>query len=265
MSTTPRGRFAGKVALVTGGASGIGRAVVRRLDEEGCTAVAVADLDEAGAREVAASCRSASAEALDVSDPSAVDLVVDRIVAEHGQLDVVVHAAGVDDPESKEAIHRAGAAGEPVDVLGSASLDAWRRIMAVNLDGTFHVLRAAARVMVPQRSGAVVTVSSSAAFDTLTGYGPYAASKAGAQALSQSAAKELAAFGIRVNVVAPGPVDTPMAARTPAGLRQVMADSGARDYASPEELADNICYLASPGASNVIGAVLLSNDGRFTV
>jgi 3-oxoacyl-[acyl-carrier protein] reductase len=99
----------------------------------------------------------------------------------------------------------------------------------------------------------------------LTGYGAYAASKAGAQALSQSAAKELAPFGIRVNVVAPGPVNTPMATRTPDGLRRTMADSGGRGYASPDELADNICYLASPGASNVIGVVLLSNGGRFTV
>jgi len=70
---------------------------------------------------------------------------------------------------------------------------------------------------------------------------------------------------VRVNIVAPGPVDTAMAGRTPAGLRQSMAESGARDYAAPEELADNICYLASPGAANVVGAVLLSNGGRFTV
>ena len=112
--------------------------------------------------------------------------------------------------------------------------------------------------------GAIVTVSSSAAFDTLVGYGPYAASKAGAQALSQAAAKELAAFGVRLNVVAPGPVDTPMAGRTPAGLRQVMTAPGVRGYASPEEIADNICYLAGPGAANVVGAVLLSNGGRFT-
>jgi 3-oxoacyl-[acyl-carrier protein] reductase len=265
MSASQPGRFAGQVALVTGGGSGVGRAVVRRLDAEGCTTVVVADLDEAGAKDVAAGHRSASAQALDVSDPDAVDAVVDMIVAEHGRLDVVVHAAGVDDPASKATIHRAQADGQPVDVLRFVSDQAWRRLMSVNLDGTFHVLRAAARVMLPQGSGAVVTVSSSAVFDTVTGYGPYAASKAGAQALSQSAAKELAAFGIRVNVVAPGPVDTPMATRTPAGLRQAMADSGPRGYASPDELADNICYLASAGASNVVGAVLLSNGGRFTV
>jgi len=258
-------RFAGKVAVVTGGASGIGAAVVRRLDAEGCALVVVADVDENGAAEVARACPSARTHRVDVSVPADVEGAMDWAMAEHGRVDVVVHAAGVDDPESKAAIARSREAQESVDVLRLVSDQAWRRLMAVNLDGTFHVLRAAARVMVPQGSGAIVTVSSSAAFDTLTGYGPYAASKAGAQALSQAAAKELAAFGVRVNIVAPGPVDTPMAGRTPAGLRQAMTSPGARGYAAPEEIADSICYLASPGASNVVGAVLLSNGGRFTV
>jgi 3-oxoacyl-[acyl-carrier protein] reductase len=258
-------RFAGKVALVTGGASGIGAAVVRRLAAEGCAAVVVADLDEAGAAELARSRPSVRPSRVDVSVAAEVEAAVDRAVATHGQLDVVIHAAGVDDPESKAAINQSRESGEPVDVLRTLSDHAWRRLMSVNLDGTFHVLRAAARVMVPRRSGAIVTVSSSAVFDTLTGYGPYAASKSGAQALAQAAAKELAAFGVRVNIVAPGPVDTPMAGRTPAGLRQAMTAPGVRAYAAPEEIADSITYLASPGASNVVGAVLLSNGGRFTV
>jgi 3-oxoacyl-[acyl-carrier protein] reductase len=264
MNSEPQ-RFAGKVALVTGGASGIGAAVVRRLDAEGCALVVVADVDEHGAGSVARACPSVRTHRVDVSVASDVEGAMDRAMAEHGRVDVVVHAAGVDDPESKAAIARSREAQEPVDVLRLVSDKAWRRLMSVNLDGTFNVLRAAARVMVPQGSGAIVTVSSSAVFDTLTGYGPYAASKAGAQALSQAAAKELAAFGVRVNTVAPGPVDTPMAGRTPAGLRQAMTAPGVRGYAAPEEIADSICYLASPGASNVVGAVLLSNGGRFTV
>jgi 3-oxoacyl-[acyl-carrier protein] reductase len=265
MSTTPGARFEGKVALVTGGGSGIGAAVVRQLDAEGCAVVVVADLDEKGAVEVAASCRSGDARPVDVADAADVDRLLDAVLSQHGQLDVVVHAAGVDDPESKAAMSACREAGEPLDVLRQTTDSTWRRLMAVNLDGTFHVLRASARAMVPRRTGAIVTVGSSAAFDTLTGYGPYAASKAGAQALSQAAAKELAPFGIRVNVVAPGPVDTPMAGRTPAQLRQDLSSSDGFGYASAEELADNICYLASPGASNVVGAVLLSNGGRFTV
>jgi 3-oxoacyl-[acyl-carrier protein] reductase len=258
-------RFAGRVALVTGGASGIGAAVVRRLAAEGCDAVVIADLNKDGATEIAFDWPTVRPASVDVSQAFDVDAVVDETVAEFGRLDVVVHAAGVDDPESKALLNQARANGRPVDALRHVSDQTWRRLMSVNLDGTFHVLRAAARVMVPRGSGTIVTIGSSAAFDTLTGYGPYAASKAGAQALTQAAAKELIAFGVRVNAVAPGPVDTPMASRTPDGLRQEMTAPGLLGYAAPEEIADSICYLASPGASNVVGAVLLSNGGRFTV
>lgn len=258
-------RFAGMVALVTGGASGIGAAVVRRLAAEGCDVVVIADLDQAGAERIVADWPTVRSAVVDVSSAVEVDAAIDATAAEHGRLDVVVHAAGVDDPASKALLHAARAAGSHVDALRSVSDATWRRLMSVNLDGTFHVLRAAARVMVPRRSGAVVTVSSSAAFDTLTGYGPYAASKAGAQALAQAAAKELIAFGVRVNTIAPGPVDTPMASRTPEGLRREMTGPGVLGYASPEEIADSICYLAAPAAANVVGAVLLSNGGRFTV
>jgi 3-oxoacyl-[acyl-carrier protein] reductase len=256
--------FAGKVALVTGGASGIGAAVVRRLDAEGCALVVVADVDAEKASYVARSCRNARPERVDVSEPAGIEAALDRAVADHGRVDVVVHAAGVDDPESKAAIARSHETQGPVDVLRGFPDASWRRLMAVNLDGTFHVLRAAVRAMRPRRSGAIVTIGSSAGFDTLVGYPAYAAAKAGVHALSQSVAKEVIAHGIRVNTVAPGPVDTPMAARTPAAVREALAASGAVGFATPEQLADTICYLASPGAANVVGAVLLSNGGRFT-
>jgi 3-oxoacyl-[acyl-carrier protein] reductase len=244
-------RFTGAVALVVGGGSGIGAAVSRRLASEGATVV-IADL--AGA-----------AVQVDVADPAAVDRVFAQVVDEHGRVDVVVVTAGVDDPVAKEEIGAAAAAGRPVDVLATLGDARWRRVLSVNLDGTFHVLRAAARVMVSQRSGSIVLTGSSAAFDTLVGYPHYAASKAGVHALAQAAAKELAPHGVRVNVVAPGPVDTPMAGRTPAAVRQSLIGSAATGYATADQIADNILYLASPGASNVVGAVLLSNGGRFTV
>lgn len=258
------GRFADQVALVTGGGSGIGAAVARRLAAEGCAEVHVADLDEAGAKAVAREV-GGRGHRVDVTDPAAVDALVEQVVATSGALDVVVHTAGVDDPEAKASILQAQESGEPVDVLTGLSDARWRRAISVNLDGTFHVLRAAVRAMRAQGRGAIVTVGSSAAFDTLVGYPHYAASKAGVHALSQAVAKEVIAHGIRVNTVAPGPVDTPMAARTPAAVRKKMEASGAIGYATPEQLADNICYLASHGAANVIGAVLLSNGGRFTV
>jgi 3-oxoacyl-[acyl-carrier protein] reductase len=261
-STT--GRFAGQVALVTGGGSGIGAAVVRQLVAEGAKQVHVADVQGDNAKQVAAAV-GAVPHTVDVTDAAAVDRLVEQVVADGGWLDVVVHTAGVDDPQAKAWILEAGERGEPVDVLSRLGDEGWRRVMAINLDGTFHVLRAAVRAMRPQGKGAIVTVGSSAAFDTLVGYPHYAASKAAVHALCQSVAKEAIAFGIRVNTVAPGPVDTPMAGRTPAAVRKAMEATGAVGYATPEQLADNICYLASPGAANVVGAVLLSNGGRFTV
>lgn len=258
------GRFTGKVALVTGGGSGIGAAVVRQLAAEGCARVHVADVDADNAASVAQQAGGES-HAVDVTDASAVNALVEGVVAASGALDVVVHTAGVDDPQAKAWLLEARESGEAVDVIGRLSDEGWHRVMSVNLDGTFHVLRAAVQAMRPQGRGAIVTVGSSAAFDTLVGYPHYAASKAGVHALSQAVAKEAIAYGIRVNTVAPGPVDTPMASRTPAAVRQAMEATGAIGYATPEQLADNICYLASPGAANVVGAVLLSNGGRFTV
>lgn len=258
------GRFEGQVALVTGGGSGIGAAVVRRLAAEGCSQVHAADVNGDNAAQVAAGVGGV-AHTVDVTDARAVDRLVEGVTRDGGRLDVVVHTAGVDDPQAKAWLLEATESGDPVDVVSRLTDEGWRRVMAVNLDGTFHVLRASVRVMRPQGGGAIVTVGSSAAFDTLVGYPHYAASKAGVHALTQSVAKEAIAFGVRVNTVAPGPVDTPMAARTPASVRKAMEATGAIGYATPEQLADNICYLASPGAANVVGAVLLSNGGRFTV
>ncbi len=263
MSDLIQDRFKGNIAVVIGGGSGIGAAVSRRIAGEGATTYVV-DVNAENAKNVAAEFNGHHA-AVDVANSASVDDLFDGVVKENGRVDVVINTAGVDGPEAKVGMLKAQETGEPIDVLRHLTDEHWYRIMKINLDGTFFVLRAAARVMIPQKSGSIVTVGSSAGFDTLTGYAHYSASKAGVHAVAQSAAKELAAFGIRVNVVAPGPVNTPMATRTPDSLRKQMADSGAIGYAEPEEIADNILYLASPGASNVIGAVLLSNGGRFTV
>lgn len=263
-TTRAQARFEGAVAVVTGGASGIGAAVARQLATEGARRVHAVDLAAEAARTVATEIGGV-AHGVDVADPDAVQALFDEVVAEDGRVDVVVHAAGIDDPVAKARILEAAESGEPVDVLTRVDDATWRRVHAVNLDGTFHVLREAVRVMRPGGGGAIVTVGSSAGFDTLVGYPHYASSKAAVHALSQSVAKEVVHFGIRVNTVAPGPVDTAMAARTPESVRKRMNEGSAFGYATAEQLADNILYLASDQATNVVGAVLLSNGGRFTV
>ncbi|MFF3573594.1 SDR family NAD(P)-dependent oxidoreductase [Nocardia jiangxiensis] len=258
-------QFEGKIAVVTGAGSGIGAATARLLAQRGAAAVYLCDINADAAARNAAGIGVGHPVGLDVADSARVREMFDTAVAEQGRVDVVVHAAGVDDPKSKQWIYEAAERNEPVDVLTRLDDADWRRVMTINLDGTFFLLREAVRVMRGTGGGAIVTVGSSSAFDTLTGYPHYSASKAGVHALSQAVAKEVAPLGIRVNTVAPGPVDTGMAARTPAHLRAAMNDGPTRGYATAEELADNILYLASAGAANVVGAVLLSNGGRFTV
>jgi len=255
--------FAGKVALVTGGGSGIGAAVCRRLDAAGAD-VAVLDLDEDAAKAVAGDLRCGRSKVVDVSDPTQVDRAVDETVREFGALDVVVHAAGIDDPIAKQRIADALVQGGAPDVTAALDDVTWRRMLSVNLDGTFHVLRAAVRAMLPRGSGAIVAVGSSAGFDAPVGYPHYSAAKAGVHALAQSVAKEVIGRGIRVNVVAPGPTDTGMAARTPEPLRQTFSTATVRPYATAEEIADIVMFLASDQAANVVGAVVLANGGRFT-
>jgi 3-oxoacyl-[acyl-carrier protein] reductase len=255
--------FAGKVALVTGGGSGIGAAVCRRLDAAGAD-VAVLDIDEAAAKAVAGGLRRGLSKVVDVGDPTQVDRAVEETVREFGALDVVVHAAGIDDPVAKQRIADALVQGETPDVTAALDDHTWRRMLSVNLDGTFHVLRAAVRAMLPRGSGAVVAIGSSAAFDAPIGYPHYSAAKAGVHALAQSVAKEVIGRGIRVNVVAPGPTDTGMAARTPQPLREAFTSAVVRPYATPEEIADIVMFLASDQAANVVGAVVLANGGRFT-
>ncbi|MFZ3572728.1 SDR family NAD(P)-dependent oxidoreductase [Streptomyces sp. BH097] len=258
------GRFAGKVALVTGAGSGVGAAVARQLAAEGARAVVLADINGDSAAEVAQELPSGRSCALDVADAADVDEAVADVVRRHGRLDVLVHAAGVDDPQVKQRIADAREAGRPIEVTDSLDDASWRRVMSVNLDGTFHLLRAAVRAMRPAGTGAIVVIGSSSVFDTPVGYPHYAASKAGVHALTQAVAKEVIASGIRVNAVAPGPTDTGMAARTPAALRAGFADPRVRPYATAGEIADIALFLASDAAANLVGAVLLANGGRFT-
>ncbi|HDS1581489.1 TPA: 2,3-dihydro-2,3-dihydroxybenzoate dehydrogenase [Stenotrophomonas maltophilia] len=242
--------FAGRVALLTGAAGGIGAALVRLLDEAGCTVVATDRQvpDVSGTR--------AQAFALDVTDSAAVDALVDQVEAGIGPIGLAANVAGV--------LH----VGE---VAATADAD-WRRVFAVNADGVFHVGRALARVMSPRRQGAIVTVSSNAAGVPRHGMAAYAASKAAATMFSRCLGLELAPLGIRCNIVAPGSTLTPMqtgmwqddrgAERVIAGsLETYKAGIPLRKLATPEDIAHAVMFLLSEQAGHVAMSDLYVDGG----
>jgi len=249
---------ASKRYVVTGGASGIGAAVCRLLSAAGAE-VAVLDRDAPGAETVAASLARGRAFAVDISDPKEVDGAFAAAVGFLGGLDGVAHVAAVDDPEAKASIGRFRVTGEPLDITSRLRDDQWRRMLAVNLDGTFYVNRAALRVLLPRRSGAIVNVASIAASTPAAGFPHYSASKAGVLGLSRSIALEVADRGVRVNVVAPGAVDTPMLARNPNRSSDSSIPLGR--MAQPAELAHVIAFLLSDEASYMTGETVHVNGG----
>ncbi|GAB3442364.1 2,3-dihydro-2,3-dihydroxybenzoate dehydrogenase [Streptomonospora sediminis] len=189
--------IAGTVALVTGAAQGIGRAVAARLAAEGAV-VAAADLDAEGLAEVADELHGDGHKAgwytVDVRDSAAVEALFDAVERDLGPVEHAVNVAGV------------LATGQVTDTTDSE----WDRVFAINATGVFHVARAAARRMAPRGSGTITTVGSNAAGIPRAGLAAYGASKAAATMFTKSLGLELAPHGIRCNVVSPGSTDTPM-------------------------------------------------------
>lgn len=235
------GRLAGQVALVTGAASGIGAAVARRFAEEGASVVA-ADLAELPAAP------GIEPRTLDVADPASVEAAVDAVLARHGRIDSLVHAAGI---------------GQEIPFLDTP-LATFDRIIAVNLRGTFLIGQRVARAMRDAGKGAIVNIASVAGLRGSIGRAAYGGSKGGVVIMSQVMAVDLAAFGIRVNVVAPGPIETPMvvamhdAAIRAAWQRQIPL----RRYGEAHEVAAACLFLVSDEASFITGHVL-AVDGGF--
>jgi 3-oxoacyl-[acyl-carrier protein] reductase len=265
----------GKVAVVTGGAAGIGEAICLRLARDGAR-VAVLDLDEAAATRTAEVADGVAVTA-DVSDSSSVDRALAQAEAALGPVDVWVNNAGI--PASAQAQrvvprleHQLdeAAAGGPVETAldGLVRLpdEEWRRLLAVHLDGTFFGTRAAARSMAPRRTGAIVNMASVCGLDGCPGYPHYSAAKAGILGFTRSVAKELAVQGIRVNAVAPGFVDAPTQGmqgdRVRAALR-LRTPLGR--FAHSEEVAAAVVFLAGDEAGFFVGQTLSPNGGLVTV
>jgi len=252
------GQLPGRVALVTGGASGIGAEVCAVFAREGARVVVV-DRDAAGAEATARGLPDASWVCADIAVSDQVDEAFSQAVSSYGRLDVVAHIAGVDDVRVKAQVALRQAAGEPLDISATLSDDEWRRMMSINLDGTFYVIRGALRVMVPQRCGSIVTMSSAAGVAGAAGQPHYSAAKAGIIGLTQAVAWEVAEQGVRINAIAPGVIDTPMTARSPAtaGAPRVPM----KRYGQASEIAEVALFLASDACSYVTGTVVHADGG----
>jgi NAD(P)-dependent dehydrogenase (short-subunit alcohol dehydrogenase family) len=237
-------RFDGKVLLVTGGGSGLGAATARRFALEG-GAVAVADLDADAARAVAAKLPSAVALECDVSDEASVGAAVASVRETFGRLDCVFCSAGF-------------VRFTPIEEL---TLDDWNRMLAVHLTGTFLVCRAALPLLRDSGGGAIVNMASASALLARPHLGAYAAAKGGVISFSRQLALDAHEYGVRVNTVAPGSVETPLLSGVyePGAVPHAIQPR----LAAPDEIATTVCFLLSDEAS-FITAALLSADGGAT-
>jgi 3-oxoacyl-[acyl-carrier protein] reductase len=244
---------AGRVVLVTGAASGMGRATAHLFADEGAH-VAVTDLDAAGVRTVVDEIEEAGGTAagwpLDVADPEAVAHTVDAVRARLGPVDVLVNNAGV----SRFA---------PID--HESHPEAWAQALAVNLTGQVSLIRACLPDLVREGAGRIVNVASTEALGATAFGSPYTASKHGVVGLTRSLAVELGPRGVTVNCVCPGPVRTGMTAPIPEDAKRKFARRRVplRRYGEPEEVAHMTLALALPSASFVNGAVVVVDGGML--
>jgi NAD(P)-dependent dehydrogenase (short-subunit alcohol dehydrogenase family) len=248
--TTDRKKLEGKVALVTGGGSGIGEAISHRLAVEGATVVVV-DINDVPAKQVATDIgASGYAEVADVSDPESMRELIDRVVAEHGRLDIAVNNAGI------------GGAAAPV---ADYPLDSWRQVMSVNLDGVFYSMRSEIPAMLKSGGGSIVNIGSILSSVGFAQSGAYVAAKHGLVGLTKTAAIEYSKDGVRVNAVGPGFIETPLLKKPESAeiVAGVKALHPIGRLGQPEEVANLVAFLASDEASFVSGSYY-TVDGAYT-
>jgi NAD(P)-dependent dehydrogenase (short-subunit alcohol dehydrogenase family) len=244
-------RLSGKVALITGAAQGIGRATAETFAAEGARVLALdlqVDRIEQTVREIAGQGGTVEAVVADISGREDVCRAVQRCVERFGGLDVLVANAGI----AKVA---------PFLEVDDAN---WQRVLDVNLTGTFYCMQEAARIMAPQRKGAIVVIASTNAFWVEYHMAPYNASKGGVVALVRSAAIDLAPLGIRVNAIEPGIVNTPLAAfliGDPVAGAEYLKRIPLGRYQEPVDVARTALYLASDDAAYVTGHALIADGG----
>ena len=241
-------RLKDKVALITGGGSGIGAAVARRFAQEGAK-IAIGDVDVEGAEKVAAEIKDAGGEALickaDVRKRDEVEAMVDHVLREYGRLDILINNAGV----TRDSL------------CARMSEEDWNFVVDVNLKGTFLCSKAAFRPMRKQRYGKIVNTASVAVRGNV-GQVNYSASKAGIIGLTRTLALEFARAGICVNCIAPGFIETPMTEGLPEKVKEeALKRIPLGRLGKPEEVANLHLFLASPESDYITGQVFFIDGG----
>jgi 3-oxoacyl-[acyl-carrier protein] reductase len=233
--------FSGKVAVVTGGAGGIGRAIADRLVDAGAS-VWIWDL--------AASGESQNGLKVDVADLASVEAAAKEVLGAAGRIDILVHSAGF--------------AGETVS-LEDSDPAAWRRVIEVNLVGTYNVCRAVVPTMRAARAGRIVNIASLAGKEGTPNASAYSAAKAGVIALTKSLGKELAGTGVLVNAIAPAAIATDILDQmSPAHVETMIDKSPLKRLGEPEEVAEMALWLASGSCSFNLGSIFDLSGGRAT-
>lgn len=234
---------AGKVVLVTGGGSGIGKASALALAQDGAQVV-VADIDAASAQTVCDLVRerggSASAHPLDVGDSAAVTRLCAQLQQSYGRIDALVHSAGIC----------------PRRPVLEMSDDDWRAVLRVNLDGTFFVTREVGRLMAAQRSGTMILITSDRGVHGSIDYAHYAASKGGMIALTKSLALTMGKYGVTVNAVNPGLTDTPLGRAANPQWQEKMAIDVLGKVSEPDEVAQIVLFLAGNAGAFMTGQIV---------
>jgi len=238
----------GKVALVTGGSRGIGRAIATAFAERGVSVVLTGRTQEtvqAVAEEIGA---EASGIAMDVCDRAAVDTAIKSVLEKHGHLDILVNNAGI----TRD------------NLLMRMKSEDWDAVMATNINGVYYCSQAVLRPMIRQRSGRIINMSSVVGLMGNAGQVNYAASKAAIIGFTKSLAREVASRRVTVNAVAPGYIETDMTKDLPTEATDALREAiPMHRIGQPSEVAKAVLYLASEGAGYVTGQVLQVNGGLY--